>query len=317
MEDVIRRLDLLERENAKLKENNENLENEVKRVKGERVQYNEWTVLGETLLEGAQQLADWIDEDGDLDVNIVAFTKDAVIPKEQIKYLMIPEQEWRTPDLGKSTEKMEKSYKSMSRKMDKEWERRNLLDEFDFPVGSIGSKGDHFASATAEKRVWKTLLPLARVKMILKRGGADALPMELVMEVLERTVDEAYRTTYEGVVRAQLEQIAGTNNDVPKAFMTEVLKSKLDLDEKKKMIREEKRRKTEEKNIKSTSEAMEAMTGAMKASRWQAAPKDGGEKTSYRGRGTRGDRGRGFRGGRGDYKKSDSSQHDAKGGEEN
>jgi hypothetical protein len=41
MADVIRRLDLLERENVKLKENNENLENEVKRVKGEKVGYEE------------------------------------------------------------------------------------------------------------------------------------------------------------------------------------------------------------------------------------------------------------------------------------
>jgi hypothetical protein len=41
MADVIRRLDLLEKENIKLKENNENLENEVKRVKGERVRYDE------------------------------------------------------------------------------------------------------------------------------------------------------------------------------------------------------------------------------------------------------------------------------------
>jgi hypothetical protein len=287
------------------------------------VQFNEWTLLGETLLEGADAITDWIDEVEDTDVYIVAFTKEAVIAKEHMKCLLIPEQEWKTPDLEKGTEKMEKNFKSTCRKMDKEWDRRSLLDEYEFPIGSIGTKGEHFASATAEKRVWKALLPLARVKQILKKGSADALPMELVMEVLERSVDEAYRTTYEGVVRAQLQQIAGNNDDVPKAFMNEVVKSKLELEEKKKMIRNEKRRKTEEKNSKSTAEAMEAMTGAMKASRWQAAPqeKSGDKGGSYRGRGTRGDRGRGFRGGRGGdkgwHKNSDSSQQDAKGGEEN
>ena len=179
-----------------------------------------------------------------------------MIPKDHQKRFVLQDSSWSVKTTGQDLATVEKTHHQMAKNVNKIYEQLRVQSDFKMPVGNTGSKGDQVCFLNGVRKLWLAMLLLFKLNVAMSAEAASAVPMLLLLEMIESSCDEAFRILFEANLTAQLTVIASTAPGISPSYISLVIKFPDSVESKKQAIHDEvdrhlKREEIEERKVQS------------------------------------------------------------------
>jgi hypothetical protein len=129
------------------------------------------------------------------------------------------------------------------------------------PVGNTGSKANQVCFLNGVKKLWSAMLLLFKCNVAMSVEAAGAVPMPLLLEMIESSCDEAFQIPFEVNLTAQLTVITLTAPGISPSYISSVIKFPDSVESKKQAIHDEVDRHLKREEIKERKKSVKSTQG--------------------------------------------------------